>query len=385
MRELIYKYSRDICFLLLASLLFLGGCSNEVEIEDDSSASPVPVLFNAAVGTVTVENGQITRAGIEESNPAMENLDSLVTSGKEVLIYGARYNNGSADWSNLFMNGQTGSVKKEGGDYSIDYSPLKYYYPEEDEKYDFKLIFPAPLASSSGGDSSGVTILPPTGDLPLALRVNLYRRPDLLKATLTEKQKTSQPLETKFEHLLTSVVLKIKKSEDEDPGTHDEVDQDIFINRMTISGVIRGTYDIINEKFIEPVRTGTDPNLTDATTGASILVPGYNRDSTFLVPSSKDSAALIREIFLFPIGPDASTDPVKLERYFFEIWLNERRYSFMLPTSTDSDWAGWKPGERYTYTLKVNEADIYIELNEILRERWNNGGKGDITIGVGGS
>ena len=43
----------------------------------------------------------------------------------------------------------------------------------------------------------------------------------------------------------------------------------------------------------------------------------------------------------------------------------------MLPTRTDLDWEGWKPGERYTYTIKVNEADIYIELDEIQA----NGGK----------
>ena len=297
MIELIYKYSRNIGFLLLAGLFFLGSCSNETEIKDDSSSSPVPVLFNAAVGTVIVENGDVTRAGIEESNPGMENMDSLVTSGREVLIYGTRYNNGSADWLNPFMNGLTGSVKKVVDGYKIDYSPLKYYYPEDDEQYDFKLFFPAPLASSAGGDSSGVTILPPTSERPLGLRVNLYRRPDLLKATLTDKQKTDQPLETQFEHLLTSVVLKIIKT-DEAP---DVPEQDIFINRMTVSGVTRGTYDIIKEKFEPPVKTGTDPSLTDATSGASILIPGYNRDSTFLVPAAKDEPALIREIFLFPV------------------------------------------------------------------------------------
>lgn len=385
MIELIYKYSRYIGLLLLGSLFFLSGCSNEVEINDDSSSSPVPVSFNAAIGTVTIENGEITRAGIEESNPAMENLDSLVTSGKEVLIFGTRYNNGSADWSNLFMNGLTGSVKKDGNDYRINYSPLKYYYPEDDELYDFKLFFPAPLASSSGSDSSGVTILPPTTERPLGLRVNLYRRPDLLKATLIGKQKTNQPLETKFEHLLTSVVLKIVKAEDDKPETDDELDQDIFINRMTISGVIRGTYDVIKEKFEEPVKTGTDPNLTDATTGASILVPGYNRDDAFLVPSAKEKPALIREIFLFPVKPDASTSIANLERYFFDIWLNERRYSFMLPSRNDTDWSGWKAGERYTYTLKVDEADIYIELDKdhISREPWKPEDKEDITIGVG--
>ena len=344
MIELIYKYSRNIGFLLLAGLFFLGSCSNETEIKDDSSSSPVPVLFNAAVGTVIVENGDVTRAGIEESNPGMENMDSLVTSGREVLIYGTRYNNGSADWLNPFMNGLTGSVKKVVDGYKIDYSPLKYYYPEDDEQYDFKLFFPAPLASSAGGDSSGVTILPPTSERPLGLRVNLYRRPDLLKATLTDKQKTDQPLETQFEHLLTSVVLKIIKT-DEAP---DVPEQDIFINRMTVSGVTRGTYDIIKEKFEPPVKTGTDPSLTDATSGASILIPGYNRDSTFLVPAAKDEPALIREIFLFPVASTASTELDELERYFFDIWLNERRYSFMLPTCTDLDWEGWKPGERYT-------------------------------------
>ena len=381
MIELIYKYSRNIGFLLLAGLFFLGSCSNETEIKDDSSSSPVPVLFNAAVGTVIVENGDVTRAGIEESNPGMENMDSLVTSGREVLIYGTRYNNGSADWLNPFMNGLTGSVKKVVDGYKIDDSPLKYYYPEDDEQYDFKLFFPAPLASSAGGDSSGVTILPPTSERPLGLRVNLYRRPDLLKATLTDKQKTDQPLETQFEHLLTSVVLKIIKT-DEAP---DVPEQDIFINRMTVSGVTRGTYDIIKEKFEPPVKTGTDPSLTDATSGASILIPGYNRDSTFLVPAAKDEPALIREIFLFPVASTASTELDELERYVFDIWLNERRYSFMLPTCTDLDWEGWKPGERYTYTIKVNEADIYIELDEIQRERWKTEDKEDITIGVGGT
>ena len=381
MIELIYKYSRNIGFLLLAGLFFLGSCSNETEIKDDSSSSPVPVLFNAAVGTVIVENGDVTRAGIEESNPGMENMDSLVTSGREVLIYGTRYNNGSADWLNPFMNGLTGSVKKVVDGYKIDYSPLKYYYPEDDEQYDFKLFFPAPLVSSAGGDSSGVTILPPTSERPLGLRVNLYRRPDLLKATLIDKQKTDQPLETQFEHLLTSVVLKIIKT-DEAP---DVPEQDIFINRMTVSGVTRGTYDIIKEKFEPPVKTGTDPSLTDATSGASILIPGYNRDSTYRVPAAKDEPALIREIFLFPVASTASTELDELERYFFDIWLNERRYSFMLPTCTDLDWEGWKPGERYTYTIKVNEADIYIELDEIQRERWKTEDKEDITIGVGGT
>ncbi len=57
----------------------------------------------------------------------------------------------------------------------------------------------------------------------------------------------------------------------------------------------------------------------------------------------------------------------------------------MLPTCTDLDWEGWKPGERYTYTIKVNEADIYIELDEIQRERWKTEDKEDITIGVGGT
>ena len=117
----------------------MGSCSNETEIKDDSSSSPVPVLFNAAVGTVIVENGDVTRAGIEESNPGMENMDSLVTSGREVLIYGTRLIIMEAlDWLNPFYEWVDRFGKESEVDgYKIDYSPLKYYYPEDDEQYDF--------------------------------------------------------------------------------------------------------------------------------------------------------------------------------------------------------------------------------------------------------
>lgn len=391
MRELKYNINCIISFLLFTCLLFLGSCSNEVEMKERPLSSP-PVLFNASKDTVIIDSRQ-TRAGIDESNPAMDTMDDMVNSGKKVLIYGSRYvNGGTPDWtlvSDLFMNGLTGAVVKKESDYRINYSPLKYYDPDDDERYDFKLFFPAPQAPESGlNDPSGVTILPPTGERPHGLRVNLYRRPDLMKATLKEVSKTDQPLEPEFQHLLTSVVLKIVKGE-EDPVTSEEINHNIYINRMTVSGVIRGTYDIIKEEFEPPVKDDPDPNLIDAASGASILVPGYTTDEKFLVPSFGEEPKLIREIFFFPVAPTASTARQDLERYFFDIWLNERRYSFMLPRREDENWGGWKAGERYTYTLKVDEADIYIELNkkEIVREPWKPGVKpdgkpGDITIGV---
>lgn len=390
MREFKYSNNHIISLLLLACLYVLGGCSNEVEMTERPSSSP-PVLFNASKDAVVVESRQMTRAGIDDSNPAMDTMDDMVNSGKGVLIYGNRYMNGDTpDWtlqSDLFMYAQTGLVEKKGSNYSINYSPLKYYDPDNNERYDFKLIFPAPQEPTSGmNDPTGVTILPPTGKRPHALRVNLYRRPDLMKATLKEVNKTDQPLEPEFEHLLTSVVLKIVKAEgDNDPTTEDELDQDIYINRLTVSGVIRGTYDIIKEEFEPPVMEGTNPNEVDAASGASILVPGYTTDNEFLVPAAGEAPKRIREIFLFPVDSTASTEREKLERYFFDIWLNERRYSFMLPVRNDDGWGGWKAGERYTYTLKVDEADIYIELDKdhISREPWAPGGNGDITIGVG--
>lgn len=390
MRELKYNIGHITSCLLFTCLLILGSCSNEVEKTERPSSSP-PVLFNASKDAVVIESKPTTRAGIDDSNPAMDSMDDMVNSGKEILIYGARYLDGNTpDWSlvsDLFMYALPGVVVKNGSDYRINYSPLKYYDPDDNERYDFKLFFPAPQAPASGlNDPSGVTILPPTGERPHALRVNLYRRPDLMKATLKEIRKTDQPLEPEFEHLLTSVVLKIVKAKgDNDPTTDDELDQDIYINRLTVSGVIRGTYDIIKEEFEPPVMAGTDPNLVDAASGASILVPGYTTDEEFLVPAAGEEPKRIREIFLFPVDSTASTEREKLERYFFDIWLNERRYSFMLPVRNDTGWGGWKAGERYTYTLKVDEADIYIELDKdhISREPWAPGDNEDITIGVG--
>lgn len=384
MRELKHTYSRNICLLLLAGLLFVGGCSNEVEMKGGDSSSPLPVLFNAAAGTVTAEDRQITRAGIDQSNPGVQSMENLV--GKKVLIYGTHYaNGGSADWSNaanLLMNGLTGEVeKKDNNDYRINYAPLKYYYPENNERHDFKLFFPTPQSSASDlDDPSGITILTPTASRPFGLRVNLYRRPDFLKATVSEATKTPQPLDTKFEHLLTSVVLKIVKAEAR--GTQEELEQDVFINRLTVSGRIRGNYDIAKEAFETAVKTASDPKLVDIVSDASLIDPGYNRDSTYLVPAADEDPKLIQEILLFPVAPNASDVKEDMQRYFFDVWLNERRYSFMLPLRTDTDWEGWKPGERYTYTLKVNKADIYVELDGITREPWNPLPKDSITIGV---
>lgn len=387
MRELKYNMCHIISFLSLTCLFILSGCSNEMEMTERPSGSS-PVLFNATKETVLIENEQTTtRAGIDDSNPAMDSLDDMVNSDKKILIYGTRYTDGGMpNWSDLFINGLTGSVEKKDSDYRINYSPLKYYDPDEDKRYDFKLFFPAPQNLASGmNDSSGVTILAPTTDRPLGLRVNLYRRPDLMKATVTNVSKTDQPLEPEFQHLLTSVVLKIIKAEEDSTLTPEELEQNIYINRLTVSGVIRGTYDIIKEEFEPPVKENPDSSLIDATSGASILVPGYTTHEDFLVPSAKEEPRRIREIFLFPVAPNASTNQEDLERYFFDIWLNERRYSFMLPMRNDTVWGGWKPGERYTYTLRVNEADIYIELDEdhISREPWNPEDKEDITIGVG--
>lgn len=387
-RELKYYNSNTVGLCLFISLLLLSSCIGNEECMDQP-VSP-PVLFNAMKGTVTVEERQTTRAGIDESNPAMDSMDDLVASNKEMLIYGARYTDGgSPDWTAgnlLFMNGLTGPVEKNGTDYRINYSPQKYYDPEDDERYDFKLFFPAPQAPASGlQDPSGVTILTPTNERPLGFRVNLYRRPDLLKATLTGKSKSNQPLGLDFEHMLTSVVLKIVKDDYTEPTNPDSPEQNIYINRLTISGVIRGTYDIIKEEFEPPVKVNTNPELVDAASGASILVPGYTTDEKFLVPMVGEEPKRIREIFLFPVAPEASTAREDLERYFFDIWLNERRYSFMIPNRNDAGWEGWRPGERYTYTIKVSKADIYIELDKdhISREPWKPEDKEDITIGVG--
>lgn len=384
MRDLKHIYSRNICLILLGGLLFWGGCSNEVEMKGGDSSSPLPVLFNAAVETVTVENGQITRAGIDESNPGVQSMENLVD--KKVLIYGTHYaHGGSADWSNasnLLMNGLIGEVKKKGNDdYRIDYAPLKYYYPQNDELHDFKLFFPTPQSSASNlDDPSGITILAPTAARPFGLRVNLYRRPDFLKATVSEATKTKLPLETKFEHLLTSVVLKIVKAEAS--GTQEELEQDVFINSLTVSGRMRGNYDIAKEAFETPVKTASDPKLVDIASDVSLIDPGYNRDSMYLVPAAGEDPKLIQDILLFPVSSDASDIKEDMQRYFFDIRLNERRYSFMLPQRTDTGWEGWKHGERYTYTLKVNKTDIYIELDEILREPWKPEEKDSITIGV---
>lgn len=387
MREYTLKNNYTIGLFLFVFLLLLGSCTAE-ERREERSVSP-PVLFNATKETVTIENRQTTRAGIDESNPAMDSMDDLVATDKEMLIYGLRYTDGyTQPWTNggdLFMNGLTGPVVKNGSDYRINYSPLKYYDPEDDQRYDFKLFFPAPQeATSELRDPSGVTILAPTAQRPLGFRVNLYRRPDLLKATLIGKRKSDQPQPIQFEHMLTSVVLKIVKEDYDDPSDPDPLEQNVYINRLTVSGVIRGTYDIIKEQFEPPVKSNPDPNLIDATSGASILVPGYTTDEEFLVPSSGEEPKRIREIFLFPVASDASTAREDLERYFFDIWLNERRYSFMIPNRNDAGWEGWKPGERYTYTIKVSKADIYIELDKdhIDREPWNPEDKGDITIGV---
>lgn len=384
MRDLKHIYSRNISLILLGGLLFLGGCSNEVEMKGGDSSSPQPVLFNAAVETVTVENGQITRAGIDESNPGVQSMENLVD--KKVLIYGTHYaNGGSADWSNaanLLMNGLIGEVKKkDNDDYRINYSPLKYYYPQNDERHDFKLFFPVPQSSASNlDDPSGITILAPTAARPLGLRVNLYRRPDFLKATVSEATKTKQPLETKFEHLLTSVVLKIVKAEAS--GTQEELEQDVFINSLTVSGRMRGNYDIAKEAFEAPVKTASDPKLVDVVSDLSLIDPGYNRDSTYLIPAAEEKPLQIQDMLLFPVPANASMDRDELQRYFFDIRLNERNYSFMLPNRADDQWGGWKAGERYNYTLKVNKTDIYLELDSISLEPWKPEGKDSITIGV---
>lgn len=376
MSELSNKYSRNIGLLLLGSLVFLGGCSNEEEIKDGSSLSPQPVLFNAAVETVKVEKSEITRAGMDDSDPSVDSLDDMVNSGKKVLIYGARYaDGGSANWAvgadNLFMNNVTGPVVKEGDSrYKIDYSPLQYYYPEDDDRYDFQVFFPAPQASSSG-----VTILNNGTQSPL-LGVDLQYRPDLLKATVNGAVKKDQPNELEFKHLLTSVVLKIRRAEADGLETPEELKQDVFVNRVAMSGMMRGTYNIAQGKF-----EATSSN--DLARGVTILDPGYNRDSLYLVPSATDKdTMLLREFILFPVASTASTDSTALQRYFFNITLNERQYTLMLPPAGSSI-NEWKSGERYTYLIKVNKADIYLELNAIKRELWTVEEKKKITIGVG--
>lgn len=375
MRELSNKYSRNIGLFLLGSLFFFGGCSNEVEIKDGSSLSPQPVLFSPTVESVTVENSVITRAGMDDSDPSMDSLDDMVNSGKEVLIYGARYaNGGTANWTvgadNLFMNGVTGPVVKEGERYKINYSPLQYYSPEDDDKYDFQVFFPAPHTTSSG-----VTILNNGTELP-RLRVDLQHRPDLLKATVTGAVKKDQPNDLEFEHLLTSVVLKIRRAEADGTDTPEELKQDVFVNRVAVSGKMQSTYNIADGEF-------EATSSTDLARGVAILDPGYNRDSLYLVPSATDKdTMLLKELILFPVASTASTDSTALQRYFFNITLNERQYSLMLPPAGSSI-NEWKSGERYTYLIKVNKADIYLELNAIERELWNVEEKKKITIGVG--
>lgn len=375
MSKLSNKYSRNIGLLLLGSLFFLGGCSNEEEIKDGSSLSPQPVLFSAAVETVKVEKSEISRAGMDDSDPSVDSLDDMVNSGKKVLIYGARYaDGGSADWTigadNLFMNGVTGPVVKEGDSrYKIDYSPLQYYYPEDDDKYDFQVFFPAPQTPSSG-----LTILN-NGTQSPRLGVDLQHRPDLLKATVTGAIKKAEPNNLEFEHLLTSVVLKIQKAQKDGAETPEELEQDVFVNRVAVSGVMKGSYNIAEGKF-----ETTSPD--DKTRGVTILDPGYNRDELYLVPTAGEEPKLLRELILFPVASTASTDSTALLRYFFNITLNERQYSLMLPPA-DSSIGEWEPGKRYTYLIKVNKADIYLELNAIERELWNVEKKKEITIGVG--
>ena len=377
-------YTNCVHLLFFACLSFLGSCSSEELIDEPASRA---VLFNTTKGTVVVENDTKTRAATGDPDPAMDSMDDLLASGREVLIYGARYTDGdSPAWgagAQLFMNGLTGPVGKTGSDYRIDYSPLKYYYPNDDERYDFKLFFPLPAL---GQAPSGVTVLQPATGRPLGLRVDLSHRPDLLKATLADKSKTAQPLELEFEHMLTSVVLKIVKEDYEEPSDPSDpkpLKQDIYINRLAVSGMMRGTYDIIKDEFEPPVKVNSDPDLVDVVSGVYLFDPGYNRDGEYLVPSAGEEAKRIYELFLFPVAPDASEARDDMERYFFDIWLNERLYSFTVPDRNDTGWEGWKAGERYTYTIKVSKADIYIELDKdhISREPWKTEDKGEVTIG----
>lgn len=381
MRYIEYNAVR-IGLWLFVWLLLLGSCSQEESV--DLSASQ-PVLFNATKESVVVESDlATTRAGIDDSSPAIDSMDDLVATSRELLIYGTRYSNGGApSWvagQQLFMNGLTGSVVKNGSKYPIDYSPLKYYVPADNERYDFKLFFPAPEASGSS-NPSGVAILSPTGNRPLGLRVDLHHRPDLMKATVTGASKSDQPVPLEFSHLLTSVILKIVKVDNTGASA---LEQNIYINKLAVSGVMRGTYDVVKEKFESPVKADSDPSLVDVAIKSSILAPGYTTDEKYLVPTPSEGSKEVLEMFLFPVAPTASTVQDDMERYFFDIWLNERCYSFMIPDRNDSGWDGWKAGERYTYTIKVSKADIYIELDKdhISREPWKTEDKEDITIGV---
>lgn len=363
MNEILRKRYR-ICAAAILSFV-LAACSTEsVETGD-----PVAIGFEVGASRVEVNSRPVTRAEIEDDTPAIDQVSDMVGDG--VLIYGKRYTGAASPWTttdDIFMSHRTGTVVQRGLDaYGIAYSPVEYYDPAGNKKYDFRLIYPAPVGT---GDASGVTLLPSTAELPVGLRVNLYRRPDMMIATAEGVTKREGNVPVKFEHMLTRINFRIIKD--------DALTQSIFLNRFLVAGVIRGTYDVLGGRWLEPNKNLEDPDV-DAATGASILVPGYNTDEKFEIPGGTEPKP-IREMFLFPVPADASKLRDDFDRYFFDIWFNERRYSFSLPYADGTE---WKPGEQYTYTLRISATDIYIEVDgPIQQEQWNDIPVEEIEVGT---
>lgn len=344
---------RSILGLAMVSLLM--ACKSDGK--EPLPGGPEAIMFSVGAPHVVVEPQASvrTRMGEVEDSPAINNSGDL--ENRQVLIYGKRYTGATMPWSaddDIFMRHTVGKVVPiSAGSHGITYDPLQYYTPGNDHLHDFKIIHPAP------GTDTGVEVISPTQEMPMGLRVDLNKRPDFMIATREGVARSTSAVGMHLDHLLTRVSFQIVKD--------DGVDQSVYLNRFLVSGIMRGKFDVLTGKFKTPNLNLTDPDA-DAVKEATILAPGFNMNEDFKVPAGTQ-AKPVREMFFFPVEKGASVEPTDFKRYFFDVWLNERHFSFHLPHDLN---AGWKPGEHYTYTIRVTKTDVYIELDgPVMDEPWH--------------
>ena len=332
-----------------AAGLFMPSCVSDY-FEDGEGKGEYTILFSPAIaGGGNAGGGTVTKAGDNVTDPGIYSPDDLLD--QNIYIFGNRYPKaGSSDWSagSIFFNSVTGRLAKQGTEYYLRYNPVKYWDPADRYKHDFRVVYPT-------STEQGVTLMATDASNPNPrLYIELYKRPDLILASVDQATKTdgytaathtAKPLSLNFEHQLAFITLQIYK----DPS----LDQNVYLDRIKVTGPTRGVFDVVDQKWSD----------IEAVTGASILMPGWPQPPDFLIPDDENDPKKIKDITLLNVPMSSNLKPgetLPMTHYVFTMWLNETQYQFTLPPAGKT----WQKGYKYVYTLKVLGTDIHIEIDD---------------------
>lgn len=297
-------------FLFVSMLVMsMQGCSKDLVITDEPNApeenESVQLRLTGNVAYMTPET-RLGASGFKNNDP----LGVYVSTKSDLQI-----SNNKADNKKFVYNESTGVIEATSGN--------DIYWSSDSEKFNIYAYYP---------HVSNVTS---ANAIPFSVKANQssddnYYGSDFLRASVKNVEKTSEPVEMSFWHLMSkiSITLQLDKSFPESEFTSEE-------KEFTIEGLITDcSVDLEKEQTNIPVTIGSTKTI--------IIANGSNKSYTVIVPPQ-------------------NTNNVK-----FRLRVGDKYYS---STITSVSYLG---GKVYNYALFVKKSSG-VSIESVSIKNWDNG------------